>query len=704
MTVWGGLGAPPETLRSIVEESSDCIKLLDPDARLLSMNAGGLRAMEIDDFNACRALQWPEFWPEDSRPLVEAALQRARQGERCMFEGQAPTFRGTLRWWEVKVSPVLDDAGRVTQLLAVSRDITARKEAELALKALNATLEAQVEARTRQLEQHARAQDAFIALTEMVGDQTDVLAVAQQAIEVLQAFLPGASVSYLTPGPGGWVARVWNRDLPPSVVQVVTAGISAEHPVLAQVVHTRQPVFIDHWVPPPEHLVAAPELSQTVAGYPLLLGGQVQGILGVGLRQARRWGESDQALVRAVGSALNLALERAEDLRRLAERGQELDERNRELSRERTFLRAVLESMSEGVVACDEHGQLTLFNDAARRAQGQDAAPMSPEEWAGHYDLLESDGVTPLPPEQVPLLRALRGEQVREAPLAVRTRAGAVMHVLASGRSMPGPDGQPLGAVVTLRDVTERRAAEQALSRSAAQLRRSNAELRAANEELEAFAYSTSHDLRTPIRHVQSFTDLARRALASTPNSAATRHLGFVEQAAARMSTMIDGLLLLSRSSRQALQPGAVQLEELVQRAREAAGPARLDGAVEWRIAPLPEVWGDPALVQQILQHLFANALKFSRVRAVSIIEVWAEEDAERWSLHVRDNGVGFDPQYRSRLFGVFQRLHSEREFEGTGVGLATVRRLVLRHGGSVAAHAVPDGGATFTFTLPKPL
>ena len=689
-------------LSCLIQGSADCITVLDLDARLLSMNAGGQRAMEIGDFEVYHHLPWPSFWAGEDRLQVEAALDLARLGEANSFEGQAATFKGTPKWWEVRVAPLLDEHGAVHQLLVISRDITARKQAELALAELNADLTRQAEARTRQTFQDNRAQVAFMAFTEAVGTQTDVLILAQQAIEVLGAYLPGSSASYMTPDGEVWKAHAWNPDLPDPVIALIRAGVPGSHPLIEQMSQTRQPVFVDRWLASQEQRLAAPELSQTVAAVPLLLGHTLHGMLSVGLKQARPWRHRDRALIRAVGRALTLALERAEDVRQLTERGLELETLNRDLQRERTFLQVVMQNMSEGLVACDEHGRLTLFNSATRTFHGQDASPLPPEQWAGSYDLFEGNGVTPMMTGQVPLYRAWQGETLRDAEMVIRPSQGTMRHLLASGGPLVTPDGQPLGAVVTMRDVTLSKAAEQQLARSHQQLLSSNAELRAANEELEAFAYSASHDLKTPVRHVQSFSELARKELTKTPNEGAAQYLGFVEQAATRMNTLIDAMLLLSRSTRQEMTPGSVALEDLVERAQADLDADLKGGQVEWRVGPLPQVRGDPALLLQVMTNLLSNAVKFSKTREHALIEVWAEETLASWTVFVRDNGVGFEEKYRERLFGVFQRLHTDREFEGTGVGLATVRRIVLRHGGTVGASSAPGQGATFSFALPK--
>ena len=691
----------PAVLNRIVQESADCIKVLDLDARLLSMNTGGQQTMEIDDFSVCHNLLWPDFWSGEDRLQVEAALDRARLGEPSSFEGRATTFKGTPRWWEVRVAPLLNKAGAVHQLLAISRDITARKEAELALSALNTDLEHQVQVRIQQALQHVRAQEAFMAFTEAVGSETDLLALARQAITVLRARFHDGSIGYYTPDGDLWKARVWSEDMGEVLVAQLRAGLPSSTHFIRRALETGTAVFTDAWDPEREQIGHSEEYGSASA-YPLIVDGEVRHLLLCGLKGTRRWSEPDRALVRAVARGLNLALERAEDLRQLTERGVELETLNRDLQRERTFLQAVLQSMSEGLVACDEHGALTLFNEATRTFHGQDASPLPPEEWAGHYDLFGGDGVTPLSTDQVPLYRAWQGETLRDAELVIRPGWGAARQLLASGGPLVTLDGRPLGAVVTMRDVTLSRAANQQLQRSHQQLLSSNAELRAANEELEAFAYSASHDLKTPVRHVKSFSELARKALGEASPEVAARHLGFVEQAATRMNTLIDAMLLLSRSTRQEMTLKSIALEDLVKRARTDLD-ADLEGRqVEWRLGPLPQVRGDPALLQQVMTNLLSNAVKFSRTREQALIEVWGEETPSSWMVFVRDNGVGFEEKYKERLFGVFQRLHTDREFEGTGVGLATVRRIVLRHGGTVDASSTPGQGATFSFTLPR--
>jgi signal transduction histidine kinase len=235
-----------------------------------------------------------------------------------------------------------------------------------------------------------------------------------------------------------------------------------------------------------------------------------------------------------------------------------------------------------------------------------------------------------------------------------------------------------------------------------ARLRAKHDALVAANEELEAFAYSVSHDLRTPVRHLTSFAHLLRTTLGARLDEKSARYLGVMDQAASRMTTLIDAILDLSRTSQQPLHLRVVDLGAVVTSVRELLEPEAFDRQVTWTIGPLPLVMGDLGLLRQVMENLFSNALKYTAPREEAHVKVWAEESPYDWRIFVRDNGVGFDPNYTHKLFGVFQRLHRQEEFEGNGVGLANVRRVITRHGGLVTAEGVVGQGATFSFTLPK--
>ena len=232
-------------------------------------------------------------------------------------------------------------------------------------------------------------------------------------------------------------------------------------------------------------------------------------------------------------------------------------------------------------------------------------------------------------------------------------------------------------------------------------VREHTAELAAANQELEAFSYSVSHDLRAPLRHIDGFAGLLAKHLEPTLDETGRRYLTMVSGSAKQMGALIDDLLAFSRIGRAELRRTRVDLAGLVREVLAILDPETAGRDIDWGIGDLPEVQVDPQLLRLVLQNLIGNALKYTRPRPQARIEMGARREGAEIVLFIRDNGVGFDMRYVERLFGVFQRLHTSAEFEGTGIGLATVRRIVHRHGGRVWAEGEVDRGACFYVALP---
>lgn len=248
----------------------------------------------------------------------------------------------------------------------------------------------------------------------------------------------------------------------------------------------------------------------------------------------------------------------------------------------------------------------------------------------------------------------------------------------------PRPGSTSLYAVA--RDVTEIRAARQALE--------------SANRELEAFSYSVSHDLRAPLRHAAGFVELLKGHAGASLDEKSLRYLKTITDAVTRMGRLIDDLLSFSRTGRAELRRGKVSMGQLVEEVRRDLGPELKDREVDWVVGPLPDADGDGPLLRQVWANLLGNAVKYTRGRRPARIEVGAAPGPEK-GYFVRDNGAGFDMRFVDKLFGVFQRLHGSQEFEGTGIGLANVHRIVVRHGGRIWAEGKVGEGATFYFTLP---
>ncbi|WP_434386037.1 ATP-binding protein [Melittangium boletus] len=230
------------------------------------------------------------------------------------------------------------------------------------------------------------------------------------------------------------------------------------------------------------------------------------------------------------------------------------------------------------------------------------------------------------------------------------------------------------------------------------------AQLLESNRELESFSYSVSHDLRAPLRHILGFAELLAKSSRGSLDDKSQRHLRTIAEAAQRGGQLVDDLLAFSRLGRAELKRGRVDLGRLVDEVRADLGPDAEGRRIHWRVASLPAVYADAALLRMALRNLLANAVKYTRPRAEAHIDISAEQGADEVRVHVRDNGVGFEMQYVDKLFGVFQRLHTTEQFEGTGIGLANVRRIITRHGGRVWAEGAVDAGASFHFTLPRAL
>jgi signal transduction histidine kinase len=255
---------------------------------------------------------------------------------------------------------------------------------------------------------------------------------------------------------------------------------------------------------------------------------------------------------------------------------------------------------------------------------------------------------------------------------------------------------------VFFHEIGERMRAKQAIEELNGKLAVRTTELETAVQELSAFTHTVSHDLRAPIRYIGSFTDLLARELNPGISAKGQHYLDIIRRSTGNMSRLIDQLLDLSRSGHAALGRETVCLDDLVATVWADLAPDREGRNIQVEIAPLPQVSGDPILLQVVFSNLLSNAIKYTRSRTEARIQVSCSATAEGHSFCVRDNGIGFDPDHASKLFQLFQRLHSDPGLQGTGIGLVTVQRIIQRHGGQAWAEATLDGGARFYFTLPS--
>ena len=757
----------------------------------------------------------------------------------------------------------------------------------------------QLEERTRKLLDDNRTHEAFVAFTEAVGSEVDLLTLVRQAITVLQGHFPDASVAYYEED-GLWKARALSDDMSPELAAVLSAGLPAETPMIAQVLQTRQPVFTDAWNAQQEQVDLSEEYG-AAACYPLMMKGELHRLLAVALRSTRSWSEADRGLMRAVGCGLNLALKRTQTAQQLMKTTHQLMLQNAELQARTRALEAfadltrdlalitdplllikraqevVMSMLADGsalyfVLESDrwfsrvQHGSLhspelqatvdagLLYAETnslvipwtSGLAYFQDIYDQNTDQLASLVGHIRATATLPLRVGGKPigvlvfalfhqrtwtsvdrvlletavqslelaLDRAVKTrmleeeraaleaftrfthqagsetdvtllvrhaitllEETRSVDVTYLEREGDVFRVRSwsaafpadllarsqQGYSLDQPsfaranserqaifedhwdavqrgvpegvvyrvlaiqpffvDGEMISMLImgsrTLRCWSERdkgifRAVGQSLDLALDRTRQTRTvtaqrdaldvrtqDLATANAELEAFSYSVSHDLRTPVRHIAGFLKLARQALDGRLDEKSARYLDVVDQASERLNGLIDALLHLSRTSRQPLRLMPVDLNKMVAQIERTLLPDLLERQIRWEVARLPVVTADRDALYGVMTQLIENAVKFTRGRDPAVIKVWAEDLGTAWRMSVQDNGVGFNPQYKDRLFNLFQQLHGAA-FDGTGVGLASVRRAVQKHGGQVFAEGQVGEGATFGFTLPK--
>jgi len=364
---------------------------------------------------------------------------------------------------------------------------------------------------------------------------------------------------------------------------------------------------------------------------------------------------------------------------------------------ERTQQASLLNLTHDTIFVRDMSDVITYWNHGAQELYGwtaEDAIGKNSQQ------LLQTVFPAPVDDIRAELLRTDRWEgELR------KTRANGTQVVVASRWSLRRDEQEQAVAILeTNNDITDRKRREQEIESLNQELAKRSTELESINKELEAFAYSVSHDLRAPLRHMAGYTELLQKKASSGLDQKSNHYILMMLEAAKRMGNLIDDLLAFSRIGRAETQKTLVSLGQLV---REALTEVRQDTEgrnIVWKIGALPDFYGDRSMLRLVLVNLISNAIKFTRTRPQAEIEIGsANGNGDELIVFVRDNGVGFDMKYVNKLFGVFQRLHQAHEFEGTGIGLATVQRIIHRHGGKVWAEGMVESGATFYFSAPRP-
>jgi PAS domain S-box-containing protein len=369
------------------------------------------------------------------------------------------------------------------------------------------------------------------------------------------------------------------------------------------------------------------------------------------------------------------------------------------------YNRSLIEASLDPLVTIDPEGRISDVNAATEEVTGYTRSELigtdfsdyftDPEKARSGYRQVFSEGL------------------VRDYELSIRHRNGDIMPVLYNASIYRDEAGTVIGVFAAARDITERKQAQEALQNLLAELEsrvqertkelsEANESLQAANKELDSFSYSVSHDLRAPLRAIDGFSMMVLKGYADKLDDEGRRKLNVIRSNTQRMGQLIDDLLAFSRMGRKEMLRASIDMEALVHSAWGELSLVHSGRSIQLSVDKLPPAMGDPTLIKEVVLNLLSNAIKFSKQRETAIIEVGAYPEEERNVYFVKDNGVGFDMQYYDKLFGVFRRLHTSDQFEGTGVGLAIADRIIRRHGERVWAEGTVGEGATFYFTLAR--
>jgi PAS domain S-box-containing protein len=653
--VWAedALQESEERFRLFVEGVHEyAIVLLDPQGDVVNWNAGAER---VKGYKAKEIIgrSFSVFYPPEDVAAGKPAMilkQAAEQG-RVEDNGWRIRADGTRFWASVLITSLKDDAGKLRGFSKLTRDITERKHTEEALLQAG-------------------------ALQSAIFNSANFSSIATDANGIIQIFNVGAEHML-----GYTAAEVMNKITP--------ADISDPQEVIARA------------------KALSLELgTQITPGFEALVFKASRGIEDIyQLTYVRKDGSRFPAVVSV--TALRDAQEAIIGYLLIGTDNTARKQADDALQKKEVQLKAIIENLVEGVIVSDLNGELLLSNHAVQELYGH-TGPVESRRHLGEFvDTFEIWGIdgAVLPRDQWPLARILRGDKLSGVQVRIRRADSDWQRVFSySGTLVQDAGGQPMMAVVTISDITERTRIADVIHQLNTDLERRvverTAQMQTANQELEAFCYSVSHDLRAPLRSLDGFSQALLEDYAEKLDAQGRNYLGRIRAGSQRMGQLIDDLLNLSRLSRGEMCRELVNLSKMAHEVADELRATAPQRDAEFVIGDGLIAETDPRLLRIVLTNLFGNAWKFTAKQPHARIEFGSSGENGGKEYFMRDNGAGFDQAYSSKLFGVFQRLHAANDFPGTGIGLATVQRIIQRQGGRVWAEGKVEQGATFHFTL----
>lgn len=441
---------------------------------------------------------------------------------------------------------------------------------------------------------------------------------------------------------------------------------------------------------------------QAYCCHPLMAQDHLIGTLSFGTKTRTHFNPEEVELMRTVTDQVAVAMERkrAEDaLRRLNEElEQRVSERTAELWAASLYSRSLIEASLDPLVTISPEGKVTDVNEATERVTGRNRSELIGTEFSDYFT--EPDAA------QAGYRKVLTEGQVRDYPLTIRDASGNTADVLYNATVYRNAQGEVQGVFAAARDVTETKRFEAELVRHREHLedmvKERTAELEAANRELESFSYSVSHDLRAPLRAIDGYARMILKKDGDKFDEETMRKFNVIRSSSQMMGQLIDDILTLSRVVKKHLSTSQLEMDAVIREVWKELETINPERNMKLTVQDVPAAYGDRTLIKQVYVNLLSNAVKFTKDRDPALIETGGYVEENENVYYIKDNGVGFEMEYYDKLFGIFQRLHKAEEFDGTGVGLAIVQRIVQRHGGRAWAEGKVNEGATFYFTLPQ--